>query len=417
MVAAASRTLLALALTLGVAACTDPVFPRSVVPTLDDAGGTPGEFLDVATGLEHTCALRADSTAACWGSNEFGQLGRAPGTTTCSRADRNIPCERSPRIVPGGLKFEKLSAGANHTCGLAVDWRVYCWGGNQLGQIGDPAVIQSPTPVPIISAFLFVDLAAGEDHTCALRTDNVAFCWGSNDYGELGTGVSGAGSAVPALVQTNLRFASIAAGLNRTCGRVGDGSVYCWGSTWVSRRADGVDVVRAQPAPARVLPAPEFQWLTVGGNTTCALELDGAARCWESNAHGTMGDATTRGSLIPQGVITSERFVSIVAGARHTCAIAATGYVHCWGSGELGQLGISPGTIGGRCAGSPCFVSPNRISGWRTFAKLGAGAGSHACGVTPAGNLYCWGAGSMGQRGDGSRSSFWSPTRVLTPVV
>lgn len=394
-------------------ACVDPVVPRAAVPTLDDA--STGSFASVSAGLSHTCALTTDGTAYCWGSNEVGQLGVAPGSTTCPKADRRVACEPSPKPVLGGLKFQRISAGGEHTCAIAMDSRVYCWGDNLSGQLGDPAIRQALTPAPILSGSLFFDIAAGDFHSCALRTDGAAVCWGANDDGQLGIATLGTGSPTPVLAQTNLRFASLAAGKARTCARQSDGTGYCWGAHWIGRNSELVEVTRGQGLPTRVTSSPALRSVSVGGQTTCGVGVDAVAYCWEANPTGARGDGTTSGSLTPVAVNSAERFVDVSVGASQACGVADTGYVYCWGSDDVGQLAISPASLSRRCAGEPCVVSPNRISGWRRFSRVAAGLGDHACGVSLGGSIYCWGAGRLGQRGDGRAFSDWSPVRVAAP--
>ncbi len=73
----------------------------------------------------------------CWGLNRFGQLG--DGTTT----DRHAPV-----AVLGGLTFTTVSAGRDHTCGLASSGIAYCWGYNS-GTLGDRTPIDRSTPVRV----------------------------------------------------------------------------------------------------------------------------------------------------------------------------------------------------------------------------------------------------------------------------
>lgn len=403
------------AVVVALSACLDPVLPGSGIPTLDDRGADG--FVAVSVGLEHTCALAGDGSAYCWGSNEYGQLGTPDGATRCAREDRMIPCERRPRAVSGTLRFRRIAAGSRHTCALAQDGRVYCWGDNQRGQLGDPVIRQTDAPAPVQSSAIFTSVSAGDAHSCAVRSDNVVMCWGANDAGQLGINTVGAGSGAPVAVQTPLRFASVSTGVKRTCARLPDGTPYCWGSTWIIAAVYGSDITRPQAQPSRVLSSPPFQQLAVGGATTCGLAQDGSAHCWESNRLGTMGDGSTVGSAAPKAVTPPHRFTAISAGGSHTCGLADTGSIHCWGSDASGQLGVAPSGISRRCGQSsvPCHVSPVRASGWRVYSAVSAGLGDHTCGLTLAGNVYCWGAGSMGQRGDGSASATWSPTRSLFP--
>jgi len=396
------------------ASCIDPVVPGGGTPTLDDPG--VGSVVSVSVGREHSCALTAAGDAWCWGNNEFGQVGIPHGTVTCAREDRAIPCEPAPRAVSGGRKFQRIAAGGSHTCAIAVDGHLFCWGSNANGQLGDPTSVQATAPVAPLSAALYSDIAAGDQHTCALRTDGVVLCWGANEFGQLAASTAGTGFAVPTVAQTNLRFVSLSAGVQRTCARQSLGTTYCWGSQWLRRSSDGSEVTRAQ-SPPLLVASPAFRQISVGVRTTCGLTLEGEAWCWEANPTGTIGDGSTLGSTIPQPVKTSMRFAHISAGANGTCGVADTGLAYCWGAGDAGQLGVSPSSVGGRCesGGQTCVLSPNRVSGWREFAAISAGLGDHVCGLTVSGSVYCWGAGSMGQRGDGSRGNLWSPTAVPIP--
>lgn len=406
------RRLIALTSTLTLAACTEPFIPRVGVPTLDDAGADG--FTAVSAGREHTCALAADGSAYCWGSNEFGQAGVADDGTTCPREDRQIPCRTQPIAVAGGMKFQKIRAGGAHTCGLGLDYGIYCWGDNVRGALGDPAVAQTFTPVRVISTALFMDLAVGGSHSCGLRTDGVLFCWGANDSGQLGIGSVG-GTAVPAATFTAQRFASVAAGERRTCARIADGTTYCWGVTFVLQGASASTVILTEPA--RVVQTAPFEALTVGKNTTCGISVDNRAYCWELNTFGSIGDGSTIGSPLPRAVNTDLGFVAISSGATQTCGIADDGSAYCWGGADFGQLGVSPSMLAGRC-GAPatrivCSKVPVRVSGWRVFSQITAGQGDHVCGLTISGNIYCWGAGRMGQRGDGRTSiGEWSPAKT-----
>ncbi len=94
----------------------------------------PLVFRSVAAGGRHTCALTAEGVAYCWGSNADGQLGNPDTRDTC---DQGV-CSRHPQVVLGDLRFTVISAGANHTCSVSAGGAVYCWGGNENGQLGVP---------------------------------------------------------------------------------------------------------------------------------------------------------------------------------------------------------------------------------------------------------------------------------------
>jgi alpha-tubulin suppressor-like RCC1 family protein len=233
----------------------------------------------------------------------------------------------------------------------------------------------------------------------------------------VGNGSSLGVFGAPASLTSTLRFAAISAAGDRTCARTLDGLAYCWGSTWVNR-VSGADVRRPQTTPARLATTLTFTSVTAGAQTSCGISAANEAWCWEANSTGAIGNGTLAGSLTPSAVAGEHQFVAVSAGAEHTCAVAATGYAWCWGAGGAGELGVSTVFLRSRCgeAGTPCNLRPVQVSGWRQFERISVGQGGHACGLTLAGNIYCWGRGGMGQRGDGRASlAEWSPVRTRPP--
>ena len=156
--------------------------------SLDGGGGGRGEN-DVIIG--HTCAITLNGDAHCWGSNSWGQLGN--GSTTSNT---------TPVAVSGGLVFQSISAGYHHTCGLTTAGAAYCWGRNRDGQLGNGSTMSSPTPatpVAVSGGLVFQSISAGWDHTCGITTTGDGYCWGGDDEGELGNG-GGGGASTPARV-------------------------------------------------------------------------------------------------------------------------------------------------------------------------------------------------------------------------
>jgi alpha-tubulin suppressor-like RCC1 family protein len=70
--------------------------------------------------------------------------------------------------------------------------RVLCWGLNDAGQVGT-AVTDEPVPVPTVVGGLSGarEVGAGGATSCARTADGRIFCWGVNDFGQLGDARSG----------------------------------------------------------------------------------------------------------------------------------------------------------------------------------------------------------------------------------
>jgi alpha-tubulin suppressor-like RCC1 family protein len=104
----------------------------------------------IATGGGHSCALRVDGTAACWGDNLVGQLGDG---TTITRL--------TPVNVQGITGLTALAAGQDHTCALRADGSMACWGANGHGQLGDNTTTSRSTPVPVSALSQVVGITGG----------------------------------------------------------------------------------------------------------------------------------------------------------------------------------------------------------------------------------------------------------------
>jgi alpha-tubulin suppressor-like RCC1 family protein len=149
-----------------------------------DHGFEMSLIVSVSSGAagDHTCALRNDGRAECWGRDSFGQLGNAYIEDISPNVVPVLTADETDRF--GGMVL--LSAGGNHTCALLSDDTGVCWGLNTSGQLGNSSSINATTPVPISTLTNAASITAGGAHTCARMIDGTARCWGSNSYGELG---------------------------------------------------------------------------------------------------------------------------------------------------------------------------------------------------------------------------------------
>jgi alpha-tubulin suppressor-like RCC1 family protein len=406
----AARPLTALLIVLAVS-CAEPTTGTRRFPVLDDVGDS--DWLSVSVGGDHTCALKGDGSGYCWGSNRYGQLGVARTDTSCGTGTSRYPCTGTPQPVLAGVKLISITAGGRHTCAITQSREAYCWGANDQGQLSDFAA-GGPTPTRISGSLPWAQISAGVTHTCAVRTDGVLSCWGGNDRGQLGNGSFVSGNSRPS-IPASVAFAS--AGDGRTCARTVTGVVYCWGTIW-KERSGGLEFSRLQTTPQLVPNAPAMTWLSVGSFTTCGTDASGFAYCWEANPRGEIGNGTQDGSTTPQRVASNLEFVQVSVGIVQACGVVISGAGYCWGDDSFGQLGILPAQLIERCATLPCTTRPVPVTGNQRFSEISTGFGSHTCGVTTKGNLYCWGLGISGQRGDGTEGgSVATPLRVVEPLV
>ena len=202
--------------------------------TLEPAAPTPVagglRFKLVSVGGLHTCGLTTAGAAYCWGADFYGEIGRA-APEKCG-VDLWSPCATTPQAVPGGLVFTDISAGSSTTCAIVADSTAYCWGSNKFDQlgvgVGASKVQSSAQPLPVAGGLRFRTIGVGDYYVCGLVSDGRAYCWGWNRNGQLGV-ASPEMSTVPVAVSGGLTWRSLVVGTFHTCGIATDGAAYCWG--------------------------------------------------------------------------------------------------------------------------------------------------------------------------------------------
>jgi len=200
-------------------------------------------------------------------------------------------------------------------------------------------------------------------------------------------------------------FTSIATGTARSCVVDVDGAASCWGELGLA----GATTVAS--TPVAVDATLRFAQLSAFGNVVCGVAPDDIARCWGPNDHGQLGQGTIGpGSATPVIVGTSRPFASVTAGDATPCGITPASEPLCWGSNALGQVGAD--------AGPSDIQSPLPLAGALRMRELSTSK-DFVCGISTAGEAYCWGSNAGGQLGNGGAISGQASdiSRVPSKVV
>ena len=404
------------------------------------------------SGTNRTCAILSNNVW-CWGKNNMGQLG--DGTTS----DSNIPVKvRSIGDMRNGEIIDIFTA-QHHSCVLtksSTGRRIYCWGDNRSGQLGNSDFGGSYSPVPIeikvVGASAISDFSGNKisaiggtgDTSCAIASGKV-YCWGGNDWGQLGYGSPGSPghSSVPAMINSggpnripnNYSATKLSTGGSRSrtmCVITTEKRAYCWGQARFGQLGVGLVAGDKYSLATRVKGLEDVidisqdgYWWTKDPNYvthTCAIANAGRVYCWGGAG---LGQSGSPGSGNPKKHIEPKLVgglpgvaLQVEVGISHSCALlndAGTKKVYCWGNNEMGQLGANrkydDSPDGTRWTYKPMQVDYGLPAGEK-IVSLSAGA-NRGCVIMTNKRSYCWGLNNEGQIGDGTNVDRISPTESL----
>ncbi|MEM9468612.1 MAG: hypothetical protein AAF988_00450 [Pseudomonadota bacterium] len=304
------------------------------------------EFYQVSTYRNHSCGLKTDGSAWCWGRDIEGQLGNGPDVT----ADQNFPYP-----VSGDHKFIKIDTALTSTCALKADGTIWCWGDNTNGRLGiGSAGGSSDIPVQVVNISDFIDMGTHRTHGCGLRKNGEIWCWGRDVNGVLGNGSESSDQPAPVKVQANVPFVSMGVGYVHSCGVDQNGSAWCWGLNDHGQIGTG-SITADVEMPIQVQSLDNLKSIHTNSTHTCGLKENGELFCWGNNNSGRIGNGSINGTVLtPTKVVNLEDVVDVGLGATYSCAVKADGLAYCWGSDGNGSLGNGSTITGNQ--GSPTLV-------------------------------------------------------------
>lgn len=357
----------------------------------------------IAAGDKHTCAIAVNNIIWCWGDNQFSQL----GSSALPDLPSLIPVQTT--VLPGSRIAQRIVSGANHTCVLATDGTVWCWGQNGNGNLGDGSFLNQGDPVQVVLDGTATMIAAGGSTTCAALSDNSLKCWGKGSSGQIGNGAALLSNGTPvstSLVPDSFTVAHIEIGTTHSCAISVAGAAWCWGQSTFGRLGTTASSNAVTPTATASLGGTASE-VAAGGAHACALLTNGTISCFGSNNMGQLGlTPTPTANPTPTLVTLAATATHVTAGSQFTCALLSTAVVHCFGDNASGQLGSG--------SSGAARETPGAVTGLTdTVVDVVAGA-SHACAVMSTGQVRCWGKNDLGQLGIGTQSDSTIGTAIAT---
>jgi alpha-tubulin suppressor-like RCC1 family protein len=407
-----------------------PVIVTVTAPTPSQAQ------LLLAPGSDYSCMLNpTNSIAYCWGYNTNGELGN--GTNNNSGTPTSV-ATGGLSAIPSGTKLIAISAGTSNngggmSCAITAAGKLYCWGDNHNGALGNGLKSPQSNPYPIAVATggssaiptnaVITYVTSNNVTSCAIDSNGDAYCWG---LGALGNGTSnnpypvkvtkGGSSAIPL---GDKLIAISSSGVNQ-CVVDEIGNAYCWGTGYVGNGTMNalypVLVTKggssAIPSGAAITQISVSKDNNSSLNTTCVV-AESLGYCWGYNGTGAFGNGNTANSTYAVAIATGGSssipiggvFSVVATGDQQSCAVV-NGLGYCWGNNSRGQLGnnstsssLWPTTV--LAGGSSAIPTNITLQNIGTAYDNGISNGLSSCSLGSDNNLYCWGDNTYGELGIG----------------
>ncbi|WP_428295675.1 hypothetical protein [Hyphomicrobium sp.] len=199
-----------------------------------------GGFYNGSSHIQFGCGIKiSDSRIYCWGNDSYGQQGNNAGGSNYTA---------TPAIINSALTFKSMVAGGYHVCAIDSNDDAYCWGAGTNGQLGNAASAHQQSPVAVSGGRKWEQLSAGIIHTCGIeKNTGLAYCWGDGAQSELGNGPATTDSNVPVAVIGAKTWTKLVSGRYHTCGIDSSSRIFCWGYGTSGQIGDGNTTTRNAP--------------------------------------------------------------------------------------------------------------------------------------------------------------------------
>ncbi len=262
------------------------------------------DWVKAVAGATHTCGIKNTDELWCWGDNSTGQLG--DGTTTDSANPIQV-FEDAAATIPftaldvavGGYYNGTITAGG-HTCAIKTGGTLWCWGKNDVSQLGDGTTTNRTEPTQIGADTDWVSVKAGNRYTCAEKSDGALYCWGDNSAGQIGTNSPPDNPVTaPKEVAAGTIWRDYDLGQQSACAVTSDNGLECWGDNNQNQLTSQVatDDNGYVFSPQDASSNTDWQAVAMGKTHGCGIRADSTtgrrtAWCWGEGAEYQFGDGS-----------------------------------------------------------------------------------------------------------------------------
>lgn len=371
--------------------------------TWNDVWGSGGGF-----SFRYTLGIDGSQQLFGWGYNFYGQLGTgvSGGTSTVPTAAATAPEGASSPTQLGTYSWRQISINQTHAAAIRSDYKLFAWGRNNRGQVGDGTEINRSSPVQIGSSSWNM-VSAGRSHTMGIRSDGILFGWGYNFNGQLGIAPWDieANTRSPVQIGTS-SWTQVQAAWRYTWALRSDNTLWTMGQN--NYGAMGIQPVDTEIRYSSPVQLGTSSWSQVSARWNTSLAIRNDNTLWFLGGQDNFGQSgqnagETQGRSSPIQIGTSSWSVAAAGIDQAMGAIRSDGALFTWGYGSYGSLGLNASGI---------FRSSPVQVGTSSWTALSVG-GTNMLAVRSGGTLFSWGRGvSGGGVGDNAEINRSSPVQI-----
>ena len=284
---------------------------------------------NVITNGSHTISLRTDGKVFTWGDNTYGQLGN--GTVKTS----DEPVEVT---FPEGTIITQIAAGENHNVALDSNGNVWTWGRNNNYQIGNTRANQY-TPYKVSNLPKVIKISAGNNNTMVITENSELYAWGLNAYGDLGLGTY-TNKVLPKKVKGIHDIIDISGGKSHYIALNRAGEVFVTGSNLYGQLGIGDNEIGKINEFQKVEIKDKIGTTEAGDISNIATTVDGYVYTWGGNTYSTLGTGDKENKNVPTKLKDVKNIRQASTGKTHTILRDGNNNVYVTGTNSNGQLGL-----------------------------------------------------------------------------
>ena len=353
-----------------------------------------------------------------WGSNSYGQLGNGSETTTYTSVPICISeVEDSPLK---GKNIVDIYGGGSTMIAKDSNGKLYSWGYNY-GRLGNGTTDDSSMPICIsdiegstLKGKNIVDVYYNTYKMIAKDSNGKLYSWGDNDYGQLGDGTT-TDSSMPICISDiensplkGKNIVDVYSDGYRIIAKDSNGKLYSWGDNFDGQLGNGTTANSSMPicisdienSPLKGKNIVNIYWY---GSAIIAKDSDGKLYSWGRNNFGQLGNGTgtTENSSMPICISDMENSPlngkNIVDVHNYDSTITAkdsNGKLYSWGNNSSTIICVND------MQDSP-LKGKNVVDIYYGYGTIMAKDSN--------GKLYSWGDNYYGQLGDGKTTDSSMP--------